>query len=139
MLQSDPYPGSQVPVAEMPSDANPFDGLKGNYVVRTINAELVLIIIATEGNDFFDRNHTEKAADHIANIIASHELGGFPTDTLPSALCGRKVKMTNFTTKVLVSSILCTFCLKLMIDCLTTVLSLQAALTRCITRICVSR
>ncbi len=85
----------------MPSDANPFDRLKGNSVLKIINAELVPIMIATEGNDFFDRNHTEKAADHIANIIASHELGGFTTDTLPRALRGRKVDMTNFTTKVL--------------------------------------
>ncbi len=44
--------------------------------MKVINAELVPIMIATEGNDFFDRNHTEKAADHIVNIIASHELGG---------------------------------------------------------------
>ncbi len=69
--------------------------------MKIINTELVLIMIATEGNDFFDRNHTEKAADHIANIIASHELGRFTTDTLPRALRGRKVEMTNFTTKVL--------------------------------------
>jgi hypothetical protein len=58
-------------------------------------------MIATEGSDFYDRNHTEKAANHIANIIASKELGGFTTDTLPRALRGRKVEMTNFTTKVL--------------------------------------
>ncbi len=68
---------------------------------RIINAELVPIMIAKEGNDFFDRNHTEKAADHIANIIASHELGGFTMDTLPRALRGRKVEVTNFTTKIL--------------------------------------
>ncbi len=81
VLQSDPYPGSPVP--EMPSDANPFLkdwGIKGNYAMRIINAKLVPIMIAAEGNDFFDRNHTEKASDHIANIIASHELGGFTTD-----------------------------------------------------------
>ncbi len=69
--------------------------------MRIINAELVPIMIATEGNDFFDRNHTEKAAYHIVSIIASHELWGFTTDTLPRALRGRKVEMTNFTTKVL--------------------------------------
>ncbi len=55
--------------------------------MKIINADLVPIMIATEGNDFFDRNHTEKAANHIANIIASHEIGRFTTDTLPRALC----------------------------------------------------
>ncbi len=67
-------------------------------MMRIINAELVPIMIATEGNDFFDRNHTEKAADHIANIIASHERGGFTIDTLPKALRGKKAETTNFTT-----------------------------------------
>ncbi len=32
-------------------------------------------MIATEGTDFYDKNHTEKAADYIANIIAAKELG----------------------------------------------------------------
>ncbi len=54
--------------------------------MKVINAELVLIMIATEGTDYYDMNHTEKAADHIANIIAAKELGGFTTDTLPRAL-----------------------------------------------------
>jgi hypothetical protein len=99
VVQSDPYPGSPVP--ELPSDANPFDCLKGNSVMKTINADLVPIMIATEGIDFFDRNHTEKAADYIANIIASHELGGFTTDTFPRALRSRKLDLTHFTTKVL--------------------------------------
>ncbi len=69
--------------------------------MKTINADLVPIMIATEGIDFFDRNHTEKAADYIANIIASHELGGFTTDTFPRALRSRKLDLTHFTTKVL--------------------------------------
>ena len=98
-MQSDPYPGSPVP--ELPSAANPFDILRGNSVMKIINTDLVPIMIATAGIDFFDRNHTEKAAYHIASIIASHELWGFTTDTLPRALRGRKVEMTAFSTKVL--------------------------------------
>ncbi len=78
-----------------------FNLLKGNVIMKSINAELVPIMIATEGTDFYDKNHTEKAADHIANIIAAKELGGFTSDTLPRALLGRKVEMTAFTTKVL--------------------------------------
>jgi hypothetical protein len=101
MLQADPVPESPVPVAVMPSDANLFNLLKGNHVMKVINAELVPIMIATAGSDFYDRNHTEKAANHIANIIAARELGGFTKDTLPRALSGRKVEMTNFMTNVL--------------------------------------
>ena len=33
--------------------------------------------------------------------IATKQLGGFTTDTLPRALRGRKVELTDFTTKVL--------------------------------------
>ncbi len=69
--------------------------------MKVINAELVPIMIATESSDFYDRSHTEKTADHIANIISSKELWGFTTDTLPRALRGRKVEMTNFMIKVL--------------------------------------
>jgi hypothetical protein len=98
-VQSDPYPGCPVP--EPTSETNPFDRLKGNNVMKIINADLVPIMIATEGLDFYDRNHTEKAADYIANIITTHELGGFTTETFPRALRGRKLDMTQFTTKVL--------------------------------------
>ncbi len=97
MLLSDPVSERLAPVA---SDANLFDILKGNRIMTDINSELVLIMIATEGTDFYDKNNTEKAANHIANIIATKELGGFMTDTLPRALHGRKVELTNFTTKV---------------------------------------
>ncbi len=69
--------------------------------MKIINADLVPIMIATEGLDFYDRNHTEKAADYIANIIATHELGRFTTETFPRALRGRKLDMTQVTTKVL--------------------------------------
>jgi hypothetical protein len=62
---------------------------------------LIPITIATEGTDFFEKNNTEKAADHIANIIAVRELGVFTTDLLPRALRGQKVEMIIFTTKVL--------------------------------------
>ena len=53
MVQSDPYPGSPVP--ELPSAANPFDILRENSVMKIINADLVPIMIATEGLDFYDR------------------------------------------------------------------------------------
>ena len=99
MLQDDAGPESPVPLAVMPKDI--FDLLKGNVIMKSINAELVRIMIATEGTDFYDKNNTEKAADYIANIIAAQELGGFTSDTLPRALRGRKVEMTAFTTKVL--------------------------------------
>ncbi len=98
MLHSDLILEGQVPVA---SDANLFDILKGNRMMTVINSELVPIMIATEGMDFYDKKNTEKAANHIENIIATKELGGFTTDTLPRVLCGRKVELTNFTTKVL--------------------------------------
>ena len=90
MLQSDPILEGPAPVA---SDANLFDILKGNRMMTVMNSELVLIMIVTEGTDFYDKNtgNTEKAANHIANIIATKELGGFTTDTLPRALQGRKV------------------------------------------------
>ncbi len=99
IFQDDAVPESLVPVAVMPNDI--FNLLKRNAVMESINADLVLIMIATEGTDFYDKNHTEKAEDHIVNIIAARELGGFTTDTLPRALRGRKVEMTAFTTKVL--------------------------------------
>ena len=83
----------------MPEDI--FDLLQGNRVMKAINAELVPIMIATEGTDFYDKSNTEKAADYIANIIAAKELGGFTSDTLPRALRGKKVEMTAFSTKVL--------------------------------------
>ena len=58
MLQSDPVPGSQPPVA---SDVNIFDVLTGNRIMKVINTELVQIMIATEGMDFYDKQNTEKA------------------------------------------------------------------------------
>ncbi len=73
-MSDDAVPESPVPVAVMPNDI--FNLLKGNVIMKSINAELVPIMIATEGTDFYDKNHTEKAADHIANIIAAKELGG---------------------------------------------------------------
>ena len=94
-MQSDPVTINPAPVTR---DADPFDILKGNRIMTAINSELVLIMIATEGLDFYDKNNTEKATDHIANIIATKEL---ETDTLPTALRGRKVELTSFTTKVL--------------------------------------
>ena len=75
MLQDDAVPESPVPVAVMPNDI--INLLKGNVVMKSINAELVPIMIATEGTDFYDKNNTEKAADYIANIITAKELGGF--------------------------------------------------------------
>jgi len=98
-VQSEPYPGSPVP--QLPSAANPFDKLTGNNVKRIINSDLVPIMIATEGLDFYDRNHTEKAADYIANIITTLELGGFTTDTFPREIRGRKIELTQFTTNIL--------------------------------------
>jgi hypothetical protein len=98
MLQSDPVTESLAPVTR---DANLFDILKENRIMTDINSELVPIMIATEGTDFYDKNNTEKADNHIANIIATKELGGFTTDALPRALRGRKVELTNITTKVL--------------------------------------
>ena len=98
MLQIDPVPEFPAPV---PSDANLFNFLTGNQAMKVINSELVPIMIATEGADFYDKNNAEKAADHIVNIIAAKELGGFTKTTLPTALRGRKVNVTNFTSKVL--------------------------------------
>ncbi len=98
LLQSDPVPVSPAPVT---MDADLFDILKGNRIMTVVNSELVPIMIATEGPDFYDKNNTEKTADHIANIIATKDLGGFSTDTSPTALRGRKVELTSFTTKVL--------------------------------------
>ncbi len=57
MLQSDLVPESQAPVA---SDANLFDILKGNRMMTVINSELVPIMIATEGTDFYDKKTTPK-------------------------------------------------------------------------------
>ena len=74
MLQSDPILEGPAPVT---SDANLFDILKEYRMMTVINSELVLIMIATEGTDFYDKNNTEKAAKHIANIIATKELGFF--------------------------------------------------------------
>jgi hypothetical protein len=71
--------------------------------MKAINADLVQIMIATKGPDFFDKNNVEEASDYIANIIAAKELGGFTPDTLPRELRGRKVEMTAFATKVLQS------------------------------------
>jgi hypothetical protein len=79
MLQDGAVPESPVPLAVMPKDI--FDLLQGNRVMKAINSELVPIMIATEGTDFYDKNNTEKAADYIANIIAAKELGGFTSDT----------------------------------------------------------
>ena len=63
--------------------------------MKIINSELVPIMIATEGIDFYDSQNAEKAADHIVNIISAKGLGGFTTDTLPRALRGRKVERSN--------------------------------------------
>jgi hypothetical protein len=37
MLQADLVPESPVPVAVMPSDANLFNHLKGNHIMKVIN------------------------------------------------------------------------------------------------------
>ena len=44
--------------------------------MKIINSELVPIMIATEGTDFYDKNNVEKASDYIQGIIATKELGG---------------------------------------------------------------
>jgi hypothetical protein len=77
--------------------------------MKVINAELVPIMIATHGQDFYVKNNVEKASDYIANIIATKELGGFTSDSLPRAMRGRKAEMTAFTTKVLQNIGVCTF------------------------------
>jgi hypothetical protein len=77
--------------------------------MKVINAELVPIMIATHGQDFYDKNNVEKASDYIANIIAAKEFGGFTSDSLPRVLLGRKAEMTAFTTKVLQNIGVCTF------------------------------
>ncbi len=97
-MQSDPVTIIPAPVTR---DGDLFDILKGNRIMTAINSELVQIMIAGEGPDFYDKNNTEKAAEHITNIIASKELGGYTTDTLPQALRGRKVDMTNFMMKAM--------------------------------------
>ena len=97
-MQSDPVTTIPAPVTR---DADLFDILKGNRIMTAINSELVLIMIADQGPDFYDKNNTETAAEHITKIIASKELGGYTTDTLPPALRGRKVDLTNFTMKVM--------------------------------------
>ncbi len=97
-MQSDPVTTIPAPVTR---DADLFDILKGNRIMTAINSELVPIMIAGEGPDFYDKNNTETAAEHITKIIASKELGGYTTDTLPPALRGRKVDLTNFTMKVM--------------------------------------
>ncbi len=106
MLQADPLP--DLPVQKTP-EPNIFEVLKGNNIMKVINSELVPIMIATEGPDFFDKNNVEKAAGYIANIIAAKELGGFTSDSLPRVLRGRKAEMTAFTTKVLQNIGVCTF------------------------------
>ncbi len=63
-------------------------------MMMVMNSELVPII-ATEGTNFNDKNNTEKAANHIVNIIATKEHGGFTTDTLPRALCGTEKGRTD--------------------------------------------
>jgi hypothetical protein len=60
MLQADPVPESPVPVTVMPSDANLFNPLKGNHVMKVINAGLVPIVIATGGTDFYDKTTQKK-------------------------------------------------------------------------------
>ncbi len=73
-------------LAPVTRDADPFDILKGNRIMTAINSELVQIMIAGEGPDFYDKNNTETAVEHIMKIIASKELGGYTTDTLPPAV-----------------------------------------------------
>ena len=51
----------------MPEDI--FDLLQGNRVMKAINAELVPIMIATEGTDFYDKNNTEKAAESVQTTL----------------------------------------------------------------------
>ena len=101
MLQSDPI----IPIPESPpplaSDVNIFEVLTGNSIMKIINAELVPIMIATEGIDFYDKQNAEKSVDNIANIITTKELGEFMAETLPRALRGKKLEMAKFTTKIL--------------------------------------
>ena len=82
-------------------DADLFLILKGNRIMTAINSELVPIMIAGEGPDFYGKSNTEKAAEHITNIIVSKELGGYTTDTLPTALRGKKAELIQFTNKVM--------------------------------------
>ncbi len=72
MLQSDPVPESQAPVA---SDASIFDILKGNRIMTVINTDLVPIMIATEGTDFYDKNNTEKLPTTLRILSLQRNLG----------------------------------------------------------------
>ncbi len=74
MLQSDLVPESPAPVA---SDAIIFNVLTGNQIMKVINTELVPIMIAFEGTDFYDKNNTEKTADHIAKYYRYKGTWGF--------------------------------------------------------------
>ncbi len=57
MLQAD-WPVHRTPEPRShPSDL--FEVLKGNNIMKAINADLVPIMIATEGPDFFDKNNVE--------------------------------------------------------------------------------
>ncbi len=58
MLQDYAVPESPVPVAVMPNDI--FNLLKGNVIMKSINAGLVPIMIATEGTDFYDKTTLKK-------------------------------------------------------------------------------
>jgi hypothetical protein len=101
MLQADPLPDWPVHRTPEPRShpSDLFEVLKGNNIMKAINADLVPIMIATEGPDFSDKNNVEKASYYIVIIIAVKELGGFTTETLPRALRGRKVEMKAFATK----------------------------------------
>lgn len=57
MLQVDPVPELPVNVTPVANDGNIFNILTGNKIMKIINADLVPIMIATEGIDFFDKNN----------------------------------------------------------------------------------
>lgn len=75
--------------------------LKSNRAMRTINAELVPLMIALEGPDFYDKGVAEQAAEYISDIIMAKQLGGFTSDTWPRYIHGKKVELMEFTSKVL--------------------------------------
>jgi hypothetical protein len=63
----------QVPVTPVTSDSNLFNLLTGSCIMKVINTDLVPIMIATEGTDFFDKNNTEKA---LQTSLLRRDLGG---------------------------------------------------------------
>ena len=99
-----PQPPKFVPLTPFPtniSSAEPFRIFKTHATMQTVNAHLVLWLIAAFSLEYADFGNKKTATAMIAHVIMTEELGGYTYQTFPEMLRGCRIHQIAFTKYVL--------------------------------------